>query len=87
MTYFYTLGHKTLNYYTHLTTSFLGQTGLASIKKAEPFWILIKQMMTGWHWHQLDHMQIICTLLLTHSIFMGRMLLLPPSQHVLKGWH
>jgi len=20
--------------------------------------------MTGWQWHQLDHMQIICTLLL-----------------------
>jgi len=23
----------------------------------------MKQEMTGWQWHQLDHMQIICTLL------------------------
>jgi len=23
--------------------------------------------MIGWQWHQLDHMQIICTLLQTHS--------------------
>jgi len=21
----------------------------------------MKQQMTGWQWHQLDHMQIICT--------------------------
>jgi len=21
----------------------------------------MKQEMMGWHWHQLDHMQIICT--------------------------
>jgi len=24
-------------------------------------WILIKQEMMGWQWHQLDHVQIICT--------------------------
>jgi len=24
-------------------------------------WILLKQEMIGWQWHQLDHMQIICT--------------------------
>jgi len=23
--------------------------------------------MMGWHWHQLDHMQIICTLLQTDN--------------------
>jgi len=42
----------------------------------------MKQEMTGWHWHQLDHKQIICTLLQTdnHSstssfnFFIGRML-------------
>jgi len=39
----------------------------------------------GWQWHQLDHMQIICTTLQTdnhanHSIFMGRMLFLMPKQ-------
>jgi len=26
-----------------------------------PFWILLQQEMMGWQWHQLDHMQIICT--------------------------
>jgi len=25
----------------------------------------MKQEMTGWQWHQLDHMQIICTSLET----------------------
>jgi len=25
----------------------------------------MKQEMMGWQWHQLDHMQIICTLLQT----------------------
>jgi len=23
--------------------------------------------MTGWHWHQLDHMQIVCTSLQTDN--------------------
>jgi len=39
----------------------------------------MKQEMTGWQWHQLDHMQIIRTFLQTdnvpaphHSIFTGR---------------
>jgi len=27
----------------------------------------MKQEMTGWRWHQPDHMQIICTLLQTDS--------------------
>jgi len=30
-------------------------------QKDKPFWILLKQEMTGWQWHQLDHMQVICT--------------------------
>ena len=25
------------------------------------FWILLEQEMMWWQWHQLDHMQIICT--------------------------
>jgi len=25
--------------------------------KVKPFWILMKQDMMGWQWHQLDHMQ------------------------------
>ena len=30
-------------------------------RKVKPNWILRKQEMMGWQWHQLDHMQIICT--------------------------
>jgi len=30
-------------------------------QKDKPFWILLEQRMMGWQWHQLDHMQIICT--------------------------
>jgi len=33
----------------------------------KPLWISIKQEMMGWQWHQLDHMQIICTLLQTDN--------------------
>jgi len=36
-------------------------------QKGKPFWILMKQEMMGWHWHQLDHMQIICTSLQTDN--------------------
>jgi len=34
-------------------------------QKDKPFWILLEQKMMGWQWHQLDHMQIICTSLQT----------------------
>jgi len=30
-------------------------------ERLKPIWILMKQDMIGWQWHQLDHMQIICT--------------------------
>jgi len=48
----------------------------------------MKQEMLGWQWHQLDHMQIIYTLLQTDNhrstlsfrCFMGRMLFLTPNQ-------
>jgi len=43
--------------------------------------------MTGWQWHLLDHMQVICTSLQTDNhtstsalVFKGRMLFLPPNQ-------
>jgi len=29
--------------------------------QSKPFWILLEREMMGWQWHQLDHMQIICT--------------------------
>jgi len=47
----------------------------------------MKEQMMGWRWHQLDHMQIICTSLQTDNhastsplSFYGRMLFLPPNQ-------
>jgi len=80
--------------------SFLGQpaytgTGkaeLLSLKafrlESEEIWILMKQEMMAWQWRQLDHMQIIGTLLQTDNhtvtpslnLFTGRMLFLLPSQ-------
>jgi len=57
--------------------------------KGKPFWILLEQEMTGWQWHQLDHMQIICTSTQTDNhnstgtsplIFTGQMPFLPPNQ-------
>jgi len=33
--------------------------------KRYQFWIFLEQEMMGRQWHQLDHMQIICTLLQT----------------------
>jgi len=36
-------------------------------QKGRPFWILLEQEMMGWQWHQLAHMQIICTLLQTDN--------------------
>jgi len=48
---------------THLMASFPGQPGQVGIRKLKPVWILMKQEIMGWQWHQPDHMQIICTLL------------------------
>jgi len=53
----------------------------------------MKQEMMGWQWHQLDHMQIIHTLLKTDnhasmsslSFFAGRMILLTNSVKALKA--
>jgi len=48
-----------------------------------------REEMTGWHWHQLDHMRIICTSLQTDNnaityiitqCFTGWMLFLTPNQ-------
>jgi len=47
----------------------------------------MQQEMTGWQWHQQDHMQIICTSLQTDnnasissSIFTGQMIFLMSNQ-------
>ena len=33
----------------------------------KPIWILMKQETMGWQWHQLNYMQIICTMLQTDN--------------------
>jgi len=48
----------------YLTAFFSRTTWVSRHQKGKPFWILLKQEMMGWQWHQLDHMQIICK---THS--------------------
>jgi len=50
-------------YYIRLTTT----TSVSWHQKGKPFWILLEQGMIGWQWHQLDHMQIICTSLQTDN--------------------
>jgi len=49
--------------------SFPEQPGLAVVgtRKVKPIWILMKQEMMGWQWHQLDHMRIIFTSLQTDN--------------------
>jgi len=42
-------------------------TWVSRHQKGKPIWILLEQEMTGWQWHQLDHMQIICTSLQTDN--------------------
>jgi len=39
----------------------------ASNVHGKPFWIILEQEMMRWQWHQLDHMQIICTSLQTDN--------------------
>jgi len=51
----------------HLMAFFSRTTWVSQHQKGKPFWILMKQEIMGWQWHQLDHMQIICTLLLTDN--------------------
>jgi len=42
-------------------------TWVSRHQTGKTFWILLEQEMMGWQWHQLDHMQIICTSLQTES--------------------
>ena len=54
--------------YAHTFNSLFSRTTWVSQhQKGKPFWILLKQEMMGWQWHQLDHMQIICTTLQTDN--------------------
>jgi len=56
-----------LCYYIHLMVFFSRTTQVSRHHKGKPFWILLEQEMTAWQWHQLDHMQIICTSLQTDN--------------------
>jgi len=47
--------------------AFFRTTWVSRHEKGKPFWILLEQEMMGGQWHQLDHMQIICTLLQTNN--------------------
>ena len=64
------LYHKSttsIYYYVRLTAFFPRSTWVSRHQKGKPFWILMKQEMMGWQWHQLDHMQVICTSLQTDN--------------------
>jgi len=56
-----------LLHYIHLTAFFSRTTWVSRHQKGKPFWILLEEEMTGWQWHQLDHIQIICTSLHTDN--------------------
>jgi len=55
------------NYYVHFNCLFSRTTWVSWHQKGKLFWILLEQEMMVWQWHQLDHMQIICTLLQTDN--------------------
>jgi len=76
-----------LVHYIRLMAFFSRTTGVSRQQKGKPFWVSMKQTMRSWQWHQLDHMQIICTFLQTttsvphqSSFFTGQMLFLPSNQ-------
>ena len=52
-------------YYYIRLTAFFQDNWVGWHQKGRPFWILLEQQMMRWQWHQLDHMQIICTSLQT----------------------
>ena len=57
-------------------------TYVSQHQKGKPFWILLEQEIMVWQWHQLDYMQIICTLLHTdNDIGIGSR----PSDHYFRS--
>jgi len=63
-----TAQHRETTTTLHSFNGFFSRTTWVSQhQKGKPFWILLKQDMIGWQWHQLDHMQIICTTLQTYN--------------------
>ena len=80
-----TLQH--IHTHTNVSRPFSRSTWVGRYQNYKPLGILLKQLMTGWQWHQLDHMQIMCTSLQItmptphHSIFFtGQLLFLPPNE-------
>jgi len=73
-------------YYIRLVAFFQDNLGKPA-PESKPFWILLEQEMMWWQWHQLDHMQIICSSLQTEtpvpdSVFTDWMPFLPPTNIV-----
>jgi len=77
------------HYYVRFNGLFSRITFVSRHQKGKPFWILLEQVMMGWQWHQLDHMQInlhsvaahwITIPVRHHSVFTGRMPFLLPNQ-------
>jgi len=71
----------------HLFNSLFSRTTWVSRhQKGKQLWILLLQEMMGWQWHQLNHMQIICTSLKTDnhastsSLSFYRLVALPATQ-------
>jgi len=60
------LTHQLLHH-IRLMAFFPKTTWISRHQKGKPFWILMEREMMGWQWHQLDHMQIICTSLQTDN--------------------
>jgi len=59
--------HTPTHTHTHpLNNLFFRTTWVSQQQKGKPFWILIRRD-DGWQWHQLNHMQIICTSLQTDN--------------------
>ena len=72
---------------THMFNGVFSRTiSISRHQKIKPFWISMKQEMTGWQWHQLGHMQIICTTPQTdnHASISSHNLLQPDALHDAK---
>ena len=65
--YYYYYCYYYYYYYIHLMAFFSRTTRVSQYQKGKPIWILLEQEVMGWQWHQLNHMQIICTLLQTDN--------------------
>jgi len=67
ITYLHCKPTSTTTTTTSIQQSFSRTTWESQNQKGKPFRILLEQEIMGYQWHQLDHMQIICTLLQTDN--------------------